>query len=238
VTTSDFRAVELARLERSGWCRIDPLAATLPGIDPVKYLHGRPTAWWSEAAEIAAGLQAQIASFRFAGDAEIGLLFVPPVSVLDTRRPVDVCVRQAQRADLVEDFADPDLGEGRDLVPAGAAGAFFVTLVGRYGVNAGSYEAIVEAPAERFEVAGADTRQGMTRQLWGARVLQAGTRFLPDTEANDLWTFTLFAGDELDKGRAASGTVLKSRVRFRLGKPNRGIASARVAPAVPLGGID
>jgi hypothetical protein len=78
----------------------------------------------------------------------------------------------------------------------------------------------------------------MTRQLWGARVLQAGMRFLPDTEANDRWTFTLFAGDELDGGRAPSGTILKSRVRFRLGKPDRGIASARVAPVVPLGGID
>jgi hypothetical protein len=241
VTASDFRDAELARFERSGWRRIDPLVAALPGIDPVEYLHGRPAAWWSEAAEIAADLRETIAVFRFADQVEIGVLFVPPVPVLDTRRPVDVRIRQAQRGDLVEDFADPDLGEGRDLVPAGSSGAFFLTLVGRYGVNAGSYEAVAQAPLERFEVAGVDTRQGMTRQLWGARVLQAGTQFVPDTEAdnsvmNDRWTFTLFAGDELDGGRAASGTVLKSRVRFRLGKPDRGIASARVAPAVPLGG--
>jgi hypothetical protein len=232
----DFRDAELARFERSGWCRIDPLAATLPGIDPVKYLYGRPAAWWSETAEIAADLRETIAGFRFADEVEIGVLFVPSVPVLDTRRPVDVRIRQAQRGDLVEDFADPDLGEGRDLVPAGSSGAFFLTLVGRYGVHVGSYEAVTQAPLERFQVAGVDTRQGMTRQLWGARVLQAGARFLPDTEMNDRWTFTLFAGDELDGGRAASGTVLKSRVRFRLGKPDRGIASARVAPAVPLGG--
>lgn len=237
MTASGFRDAELARFEASGWCRIGPLAAALPAIDPVEYLRGRPTAWWSEAAEIAAELHEAIAAFRFAGDAEIGLLFVPPVPVLDTRHPVDVRIRQAQRGDLIEDFADPDLGKGRDLVPAGSAGAFFLTLVGRYGVNAGSYEAVVQAPLERFRVAEVDSRQGMTRQLWGARVLQAGTRFLPDTEMNDRWTFTLFVGDELDDGRAASGTVLKSRVRFRLGKPNRGIASARVAPAVPLGGI-
>jgi hypothetical protein len=146
VTGSNFRTAELARLEGSGWCRIDLLAAALPGIDPVKYLNGRPAAWWSEAAEIAARLRTKIATFAFACDAEIGLLFVPPVSVLDTRRPVDVRVRRAQRADLLEDFADPHLGEGRDLVPAGAAGAFFVTLVGRYGVNAGSYEAVSQAP--------------------------------------------------------------------------------------------
>jgi hypothetical protein len=236
VTASDYRDAELARFERSGWCRIDPLAATLPGIDPVKYLHGRPAAWWSEVAEIAADLRETIAVFRFADEVEIGVLFVPPVPILDTRRPVDVRIRQAQRGDLVEDFADPDLGEGRDLVPAGSSGAFFLTLVGRYGVNAGSYEAVAQAPLERFQVAGVDTRQAMTRQLWGARVLQAGARFLPDTEMNDRWTFTLFAGDKLVGGRAASGTVLKSRVRFRLGKPDRGIASARVAPAVPLGG--
>jgi hypothetical protein len=238
VTTGGFRDAELARFEASGWCRIDPLAAALPGVDPLKYLRGRPAAWWSDAAEIAAGLRRAIAAFRFAGDAEIGVLFVPPVSILDTRYPVDVRVRKAQRADLGEDFADPDLGEGFDLVPDGSSGAFFLTLVGRYGVNAGSYETVAQAPSEGFQVAGVDTRRGMTRQLWGARVLQAGASFLPDTEINDRWTFTLFAGDELDGGRAASGTVLKSRVRFRLGKPDRGIGSARVAPAVPLGGID
>ena len=35
-------------------------------------------------------------------------------------------------------------------------------------------------------------------------------------------------------GRAVSGTVLKRRVRFRLGKADRGIGSARVSPALPL----
>jgi len=35
-------------------------------------------------------------------------------------------------------------------------------------------------------------------------------------------------------GAAVSGTVLKKRVRFRLGKANRGIGSARVSPALPL----
>jgi hypothetical protein len=238
VTAGSFRDAELERFERSGWCRIDPLGAALPGIDPVAYLRGRPAAWWSEAAEIAAGLREAVAGLRFADDAEIGLLFVPPVAVLDTRRPVDVRIRQEQRADLVEDFADPDLGEGRDLVPVGSSGAFFVTVTGRYGVNAGSHEAVTRAPLEPFQVAGTDTRQGMTRQLWGARVLQAGRQFMPDTELNDRWTFTLFPGDGLDGGRAASGTVLKSRVRFRLGKPDRGIASARVAPAVLAGVID
>ncbi|MGY4768592.1 hypothetical protein ACXC9Q_16895 [Kribbella sp. CWNU-51] len=46
------------------------------------------------------------------------------------------------------------------------------------------------------------------------------------------WTFTLFAGEELVDGRAESGTVLKGRVRFRLGKADRGIGSARIAPTL------
>jgi hypothetical protein len=234
VTAGGLRDTELARLERSGWCRIDPLSEALAGIDPVTFLRGRPAGWWA-AADIATELRAVVAPFRFAGDAEVGVLFVPPVTVLDTRRPVDVRIRREQRTDLADDFADPGLGEGRDLVPRGSSGAFFLTLVGRYGVSAGSYETVAGAPPGAFRVAGSDSRQAMTRQLWGARVLQAGSEFLPDTEKNQRWTFTLFAGDGLDGGQAASGTVLKSRVRFRLGKPDRGIGSARVSPAVLLG---
>jgi hypothetical protein len=78
--------------------------------------------------------------------------------------------------------------------------------------------------AEAMTVAPAD---------WGARVLQRGPN-LPDCEANDRWTFTLFAGEKLIDGCAASGTVLKGRVRFRLGKPTRGIGSARIAPAIAI----
>jgi len=64
-------------------------------------------------------------------------------------------------------------------------------------------------------------------------VLQSGPR-LPDCEANDRWTFTLFPGEGLTDGFAESGTVLKGKVRFRLGKPDRGISSARVAPAIAV----
>jgi hypothetical protein len=53
----------------------------------------------------------------------------------------------------------------------------------------------------------------------GARVLQSG-RSLPDCESNKRWTFTLFPGEGLTDGQAESGTVLKGRVRFRLGKPD------------------
>jgi hypothetical protein len=42
----------------------------------------------------------------------------------------------------------------------------------------------------------------------------------------------VFPGEELVDGQAESGTVLKGKVRFRLGKPDRGIGAARVAPAL------
>ncbi|MHB1717262.1 MAG: hypothetical protein ACYCV5_08040 [Acidimicrobiales bacterium] len=73
----------------------------------------------------------------------------------------------------------------------------------------------------------------MTRQVWGARVLQSGRR-LPNCEANDRWTFTVFVGEALTDGAAESGTVLKGKVRYRLGKPGRGIGSARVAPGIVI----
>ena len=73
----------------------------------------------------------------------------------------------------------------------------------------------------------------MLRQLWGARVLQSG-RDLPDCEHNERWTFTPQCGEPLTDGCVESGTVLKGKVRFRLGKPDRGIGSARVAPAIAV----
>jgi hypothetical protein len=82
-------------------------------------------------------------------------------------------------------------------------------------------------------VTGTDTRRLMIRQIWGARVLQSGCE-LPDCESNRRWTFTLFPGEGLTDGCAESGTVLNGKVRFRLGKPDRGIGSARVAPAIAI----
>ena len=97
----------------------------------------------------------------------------------------------------------------------------------------GSYLAVSTAKAAAFSVAGVDTRQLMLRRLWGARVLQCGTQ-PPDCEHNERWTFTVMAGEPLCNGLAESGTVLKGHVRFRLGKADRGIGSARVAPAIRI----
>lgn len=107
------------------------------------------------------------------------------------------------------------------------------TVTGPYGISLGSYEDVSGGPAQAFTVEGRDTRALMIRQIWGARVLQSGPH-LPDCEANDHWTVTLFAGEELIDGCAESGTVLKGRLRFRLGKPTRRIGSARIAPAIAI----
>ena len=111
----------------------------------------------------------------------------------------------------------------------GARWRLVASVVGSYGPSLGSYDKV--SGSDDFVVLGQDTRQWMTRQVWGARVLQCGAR-PPDCEHNERWTFTLFAGEELIDGQAESGTVLKGRVRFRLGKADRGIGSARIAPTL------
>ena len=108
-----------------------------------------------------------------------------------------------------------------------------VSVTGAYGPSLGSYRDVVDAPAEDFTVLGEDTRRLMRRQVWGARVLQCGA-VPPDCEHNERWTFTLFPGEELVDGLAESGTVLKGKVRFLLGKPDLEIGSARVAPALAV----
>lgn len=214
-----FQARETARLANSGWTTVDPLPS------PRGSLSRRQ---WTHAAEVADQLTRHFADARFAADVEFGLLYVPAVDTLDTRSALPVALRRTQDRALTDDFVDQRLGAGVDLVTAGWA--VFVTVVGRYGISAGSYQDVVAA--QTFHVDGVDTRIGMTRQLWGARVLQAGTAFLPDCERNERWTFTLFPGEPTTDGQAPSGTVLKGKVRHRLGKPDRGIGSARVAPAV------
>ena len=62
--------------------------------------------------------------------------------------------------------------------------------------------------------------------------MQSG-RDLPDSDLNPRWTFTLFPGEGLTDACAESGTVLHGKVRFRLGKPDRGIGPAAAASGLP-----
>ena len=252
----EFRDREIARLERSGWVTNTALFQALEakGLRPPAQVvaecldestgrSGSTGSRWERAARAVTHLREHFASFRFADDVDYGLLAIPAIDRLDTRGAMDPRIRCGQRPDLVGDLVDPALGEGADL--ADLTGTVKTTLgqdgwtvvagvVGQYGISAGSYEEIAAAPAERFEVDGVDTRALMTRQIWGARLLQCPPGLVPDSDYAERWTFTLFPAEGLVEGRAVSGTVLKKRVRFRLGKADRGIGSARVSPALPL----
>ncbi|MGH3994975.1 MAG: hypothetical protein ACRDSN_21235, partial [Pseudonocardiaceae bacterium] len=133
---------------------------------------------------------------------------MPDPDKLDTRRPMPAAVRTDQLDGPTEDVFDERLPAGRLEVQAGRPWTMIATVTGPYGPALGSYRDVAGAPASRFKVGGVDTRALMTRQVWGARVLQSG-RSLPDCEANDRWTFTVFAGEALTDGAAESGTVLK-----------------------------
>lgn len=253
MSVQEFRDHEISRLERSSWATNTALRQALKaaGLRPPAQVvaecldegtggRGSAGSRWERAERAVARLREHFASFRFADDVDYGLLAIPAIDRLDTRGAMDPRIRRGQQPDLVEDLVDPALGEGADLadldgLALGRDGwTILAGVVGQYGISAGSHEDVVAAPTERFEVDGVDTRALMTRQVWGARLLQCPPGLVPDSDYAERWTFTLFPAEGLVNGRAVSGTVLKRRVRFRLGKAGRGIGSARVAPALPL----
>ena len=253
MSVQEFRDHEISRLERSSWATNTALRQALKaaGLRPPAQVvaecldestgrSGSTGSRWERAARAVTHLREHFASFRFADDVDYGLLAIPAIDRLDTRGAMDPRIRRGQQPDLVEDLVDPALGEGADLadldgLALGRDGwTILAGVVGQYGISAGSHEDVVAAPTERFEVDGVDTRALMTRQVWGARLLQCPPGLVPDSDYAERWTFTLFPAEGLVNGRAVSGTVLKRRVRFRLGKAGRGIGSARVAPALPL----
>ena len=253
MSVQEFRDHEISRLERSSWATNTALRQALKaaGLRPPAQVvaecldegtggRGSAGSRWERAERAVARLREHFASFRFADDVDYGLLAIPAIDRLDTRGAMDPRIRRGQQPDLVEDLVDPALGEGADLAdldglaPGRDGWTILAGVVGQYGISAGSHEDVVAAPTERFEVDGVDTRALMTRQVWGARLLQCPPGLVPDSDYAERWTFTLFPAEGLVNGRAVSGTVLKRRVRFRLGKAGRGIGSARVAPALPL----
>lgn len=233
-----FKKEQIARLVASGWSRCPSVAravveAGLPAITAQFLDDAFPTEQWEAAEAATRSLKAHFKNARFAEEVTYGLLLVPDPRKLDTRRAMRPEVRRDQLGRPTADVFDARLLAGALTVKPGHDWTLVVTVVGAYGIAVGSYEDVVRASAEVFTVNGRDTRTAMTRQIWGARVLQCGAA-LPDCEANAHWTFTLFPGEGLVEGCAESGTVLKGRVRFRLGKPTRGIASVRVAPALEI----
>ena len=232
-----FRETELDRMARSGWMApaVRELLADRGMPTPVEHLEAiQDVDWWKRAERTAAALREHCATFRFGEMTDFGLLLIPSPEKIDTRSRLPPVFRKQQNSDLSEDFVDPALGQGVDLTLPEVPWTPFVSVVGLQGISAGSHMDVRAAERRRFEVLGHDTRDAMTRQLWGARLLQSPAGTIPDSDYNDTWTFTLFPAEPLVDGKAASGTVLKGRVRFRLGKSNRGISSARVAPGIPV----
>lgn len=226
-----FKSEQIAGLAESGWSRCASVAEAVAGAGLPAVTHEYlATAFsdkaWDAAEQAVRSLRDRFASARFADEVTYGVLLVPDPARLDTRRPMADAVRRDQLGAPTADVFDPRLPDGVLGISPGVPWSMVATVTGAYGPALGSHRQIVEPP-------GVDTRELMIRQLWGARVLQGG-RDLPDCEANQRWTFTLFPGEGLTDGLAESGTVLKGKVRFRLGKPDRGIGSARVAPAIAI----
>jgi hypothetical protein len=233
-----FKAEQIARLAGSGWARCPSVAsavaaAGLPAVTAGYLATAFADGQWEAAEKAVSALGEHFAAARFAQETTYGVLLVPDPGRLDTRRPMAAGIRRDQLGVTGADVFDARLPAGVLGVRPGRPWAMVVTVTGAYGPSLGSYHQIVNGAARAFTVGGLDTRALMIRQVWGARVLQGG-RELPDCEANERWTFTLFPGEGLTEGLAESGTVLKGKVRFRLGKADRGIGSARVAPAIAV----
>ncbi len=231
-----FRALQSTRLATSGWAKCPSIAASVAaaGLQPIthEYLNDAfSSSDWSTANEAVTALHAHFSTARFAADVTYGLLLVPDPDKLDTRQAMPARVRRDQLDTPADDVFDQRLPVGTRTVGPGTDWILTATVTSTCGPALGSHQQVITAPARDFTVLGTDTRILMTRQLWGARVLQSGHQ-LPDSDRNERWTFTLFPGEPLTDGYAESGTVLHGKIRFRLGQPSRGIGSARIAPAI------
>jgi hypothetical protein len=233
-----FADQQIALLAESGWSRCGSVARAvsetgLPAVTAGYLAEAFSDSRWDTAERAIAALRTHFAAARFADDVTYGVLLVPDPAKLDTRQPMTPATRADQLGSPTADVFDERLPAGVVGIAPGTPWTLVATVTGPYGPALGSHHQVTGAPAETFTVAGFDTRRLMIRQIWGARVLQSGAA-PPDCESNPRWTFTLFPGEGLTDGCAESGTVLKGRVRYRLGKPDRGIGSARVAPAIVI----
>ncbi len=229
---------EIAKLAESGWNACASIReglerAGLP-VPTAEYLRKTfKAAQWDRALRATQALREHFKDASFADQATFGVLLVPDLNKLDTRGALDETIRRGQMPGGSADFVDRRLPAGKIAVKGGRDWSLVATITGTAGIFLGSYNEIIQGPADSFSVQGIDTRTLMVRQIWGARVLQCGTT-LPDSSDRDTWTFTLFPGEELTDGNAASGTILHGKVRFRLGQTHRRISSVRVCPALVI----
>lgn len=230
----------MRKLAESGWVAAPSAAAALSEaglpLPDVGYLaEAFDKTVWKAAEDAARGLAERFRTARFFDATEFEPLLVPDPSRFDVRVPAPEGVRADQPEVLKPDFLDERIGEGVNACDEADAWTLFVAATSPAGLAMGSYDDVAGAPSEAFTVEGFDTRSLMIRQLWGALTFQCG-REMPDSERREAWTFTVFAGEAPVSGSVVSGTVLHGQVRQRLGKPTRGISSARVRPALRIAG--
>lgn len=230
---------QISILAESGWTTCGSVREGLTRLGlPVPTADYLRTAFksshWERASLATRALRGHFASAKFADQATFGLVLVPDPKKLDTRGPIAWSMRKGQLPNGTTDVIDHRLPPGKLAIRGKGDWTLVATITGSAGIFLGSYQEIVAMPAERFSVQGVDTRDLMIRQVWGARVLQSGA-VLPDSNEREVWTFTLFPGEDLTAGEAASGTVLHGKVRFRLGRTDRRISSVRVCPAIAIG---
>lgn len=228
------------QLAQSGWNQTGSIAsaiedAGLPAPDS-RYLSRAFTAQqWDAAARARDALRELFAGSRCADTTEFGAVLIPDAGRFDVRGGIEPETRRGQPEVSEPDFTDPRLPAGVDVSVGGRAWTLAITAVSSAALALGSHRAITDAPAKEFTVDGFDTRKLMIRQIWMALTLQCG-KTMPDCEQRESWTFSLFPGEALVDEQAVSGTVLHGVVRQRLGKTDRGIKSARVRPAILIGG--
>lgn len=230
---------QIGRFADSGWIRCESIRdglerAKLP-VPTARYLERAfSSEEWKRAGEAVAALRARFEEARFGRESTFGVLLVPDSTKLDTRGAIDPSMRRDQSEERLVDHVDPRMPKGKLITRTGKDWTLVATITGPAGIFLGSHDEIAGGEAAGYTVQGVDTRGSMVRQVWGARVLQAGTD-LPDSTVQKTWTFTLFPGEGPTDGCAASGTILHGKVRFRLGRTDRRISSARVCPAIVVG---
>jgi hypothetical protein len=228
------------QLAQSGWTQTGSIVSALEDAElplpDVKYLSNAfSPGQWDAAARACDALRELFAGSPCAATTEFGAVLIPDSQHLDVRAAIDPETRRGQPEISEPDFTDSRLPDGVDVSESGRAWTLAVTATSPAALALGSYLTVTDAPARDFTVDGFDTRELMIRQIWMALTLQCG-KTMPDCERRESWTFTLFPGEGLVDSRAVSGTVLHGVVRQRLGKPNRGIRSARVRPALVIAG--
>lgn len=226
----------IAALAGSGWVRcasirrgLESAGLSVPSAQYLARAFSRRD--WARAHRALEALRAHFAEARGFDAAAFGALLVPNPRKLDTRRALPASIRRDQAAGELVDFVDARLPAGKDIASPDRDWTLVATITGPAGLALGSCRDILRARATAFSVDGIDTRALMIRQIWGARVLQAGSE-LPDSTLRKAWTFTLFPGERLVAGEVPSGTILHGKVRMRLGRADRGISSARACPAL------